>query len=70
MSANAMKLWARRVLPAGVTLYTLRHTHASASHPAGFTTPEAARRLGHGPGLHIETYAHVIDSISGTRYPT
>jgi integrase len=36
-----------------VTLYTLRHTHASALHYAGFTVPEAARRMGHGPALHV-----------------
>ena len=27
--------------------------------------PGAARRLGHGPGLHVETDAHAIDSMSG-----
>ena len=77
MTANAMKLWGRRGLrsaakePTGrddVTLYTLRHSHASALHYAGFTVPEAARRLGHGGGLHIETYSHVIDSLSGERH--
>jgi hypothetical protein len=36
--------------------------------PAGFTLPEAARRLGHGPGLHLQTYAHVIDALDGKRY--
>jgi len=46
----------------------LRHTHASACHYAGFTLPEAARRLGHGPGLHLQTYAHVIDALDGKRY--
>ena len=35
-----------------VTLYTLRHSHASALHPAGFTLPEAARRLGHAVAEH------------------
>jgi integrase len=68
MSPNAMKLWGRRHLPAGLRLYDLRHSHASALHYAGFTVPEAARRMGHGPGLHVETYAHVIDSITGTRH--
>lgn len=68
MSPNAMKLWGRRHLPAGLRLYDLRHSHASALHYCGFTVPEAARRLGHGPGLHVETYAHVIDSMTGTRY--
>jgi hypothetical protein len=47
---------------------SIRHSHASACHYAGFTIPEAARRLGHGAGLHVETYAHVVESISGTRY--
>jgi integrase len=48
-----------------VTLYSLRHTHASALHYAGFTVPAAARRLGHGPALHVTTYAHVIDALDG-----
>jgi integrase len=78
MTANAMKMWSRRTLRAAakaatggredVTLYTLRHTHASALHYAGFTVPEAARRMGHGAGLHVETYAHVIDGLNGRRY--
>lgn len=68
MSPNAMKLWGRRRLPDGLRLYDLRHSHASALHYAGFTVPEAARRLGHGPSLHVQTHAHVIEAISGTRY--
>jgi integrase len=77
MTQNASKLWGTRVLrPVAksitgrddVTAYTLRHTHASALHYCQHTIPEAARRLGHGPGLHVETYAHVIDAISGKRY--
>lgn len=51
-----------------VTAYTLRHTHASALHYAGWTVPEAARRMGHGPALHVQTYAHVIDAVKGKRY--
>jgi len=51
-----------------VTLYTLRHSHASALHPAGFTLPEAARRLGPAVAEHADVYAHVIDSLSGERY--
>jgi integrase len=66
MSPNAMKMWSRRNLP--VSLYALRHSHASALHYAGFTVPEAAERLGHGPALHVETYAHVIRAMSGQRY--
>jgi integrase len=50
------------------TTYTLRHTHASALHYADFTVPEAARRMGHGPALHVQTYAHVIDAVKGKRY--
>ncbi len=68
MSPNAMKLWGRRQLPDGLRLYDLRHSHASALHYCGFTVPEAAERMGHGPALHVETYAHVIKQIKGTRY--
>ena len=46
----------------------LLHSHASALHYAGFTPVEAANRLGHGVGLHWRHYAHVIESMSGTRY--
>lgn len=53
----------------GATLHTLRHTHASMLHYCGFTVPEAAQRLGHAPALHLKTYAHVIDAISGQRFP-
>jgi hypothetical protein len=24
--------------------------------------------MGHGPALHVQTYAHVIDAVQGTRY--
>jgi hypothetical protein len=51
-----------------VVLYTLRHSHASACHYAGFTPPEAAERIGHGLPLHWETYAHAIKTMSGKRY--
>jgi hypothetical protein len=56
------------VRPLSPVEYTLRHKHASACHYARFTVPEGARRLGHGPGLHVETYAHVIDALGGQRY--
>jgi integrase len=68
MSQNAMRLWARRALPEGVTLYRLRHTHASMLHYCGFTLPAAARRMGHGAQLHLRTYAHVIDALGAARY--
>ena len=62
MTAEAMKSWTRRTLPPDTTLYRLRHTHASLLHYCGYTVPEAAERMGHGPGLHVETYAHVIQA--------
>ncbi len=51
-----------------VTLYTLRHTHASACHYAKYTVPEAARRLGHSASQHIDVYAHPMDSMGTRRY--
>ena len=66
MTQNALKCWARRALP--VTLYTLRHSHASACHYAGLTLAEAARRLGHSQQTHVLHYSHVIEAISGKRY--
>jgi integrase len=77
ISAEGLKSWTRqRFAPRAqaatgrddVTLYTLRHTHASICHYAGLTVPEAARRLGHAPALHISTYAHVIDGMQGQRF--
>lgn len=77
LSDEGLKSWTRqrfapRVKAAlgreDVTLYTLRHTHASLCHYAGLTVPEAARRLGHSPALHVTTYAHVIDGMRGKRY--
>lgn len=73
MTASALNQWtwkvlqpvARSVLGEEITLYTLRHTHASALHYCGFTVPAAARRLGHGGPLHLRTYAHVIDALEG-----
>jgi integrase len=77
ISAEGIKTWARRHLARqanavtgrdDITLYTLRHTHASLCHYVGLTVPEAARRLGHSPTLHIATYAHVIDGLQGRRF--
>lgn len=77
MTQNARKPWSRRVIrPAArrvtgrtdTMLYTLRHTHASALHYSDFTVPAAAKRLGHGASLHVEGYAHVIDSVRGQRF--
>jgi integrase len=77
ISAEGLKSWTRQRLHSRVvtatgrddaTLYTLRHTAASLCHYAGLTVPEAARRLGHSPTLHISTYAHVIDGMQGQRF--
>ena len=78
MSANTMKLWNPRTFRPAVAevargfknsvVYTLRHSHASALHYAGFTPAEAAARMGHGLDLHWKTYAHVVESISGKRF--
>jgi hypothetical protein len=37
-------------------------------HYASFTAPEAAARLGHSLEVHRKHYAHVIETLSGTRY--
>jgi integrase len=72
MSANALKLWARRHLPEGVRVTDLRHSHASACHYVRtFTQPSILRRLGHGVQVHHRHYAGVIDQIEvsgGARY--
>lgn len=74
MSVYNFKAWGTRKLgPAAlklvgrddVTVYTFRHAHASALHYCGWTVPAAARRLGHGPALHVTHYAHVIDALEG-----
>lgn len=72
-SYNLKAVGARKLGPAAerligrddVTVYTLRHSHASALHYCGWTVPAAARRLGHGPALHVTHYAHVIDALEG-----
>ncbi len=51
-----------------ISAYTLRHTHASLLHYAGFTVPEAAERMGHSAVVHVGTYAHVIRKLAGRRY--
>jgi integrase len=73
---SGLKSWAwKHFIPAAaklgrddVTLYTLRHSHASACHYCGFTVPEAARRMGHSPALHVTTYAHQIDALVGRKH--
>jgi len=74
LSEQALKMWwqrtgkriAREATGRDVTLYTLRHSHASALHYIdGMTVPAAARRMGHGPALHLTHYAHVVDALEG-----
>lgn len=52
-----------------LTAYTLRHTHASLLHYAGYTVPRAAERMGHTQVEHLNTYAHVIDGLGDKRWP-
>lgn len=79
MTESALKQWGTKVLRPRVremtddrilkgSTYTLRHSHASALHYAGFTIAEAARRLGHTQQTHVKHYNHVIDAIRGERY--
>jgi len=68
--------WRREIAPVvaeitgrdDVTLYTLRHTHASALHYCGWTVPDAAERMGHTQVIHLETYAHPIKVIGSQRW--
>jgi integrase len=81
MTENALRLWGykrlRPVIKAATdgritngTTYTLRHSHASACHYVStLTVPEICRRLGHSQQTHFLYYAHVIEAISGERYP-
>jgi integrase len=67
MTANAMKLWARRHLPAGYRVTDLRHSHASACHyVSSLSLPGILRRLGHKQQAHFQHYATVIDDIEAT----
>lgn len=51
-----------------LTTYTLRHTHASMLHYAGYTPPRAAERMGHTLTEHVQTYAHVIAGVGDRRW--
>lgn len=78
MTESGLRSWGKQVLRPAIkaatdgritdgTLYRLRHSHASALHYCNFTVPEAARRMGHGPGLHLSTYAHCME-MGGQRW--
>jgi integrase len=71
---NQWNVYLQRIARAAIgrddlTAYTLRHTHASALHYAGYTVPRAAERMGHTTNVHLEHYAHVIDGLGDQRYP-
>lgn len=66
-NANQWNVYLRRIAAGAIgrddlTAYTLRHSHASALHYAGFTVPAAAARMGHTATVHLSTYAHVLDT--------
>jgi integrase len=77
LGVAGLRLWAYKHLDVvarratgrtDVTLYTLRHSHASALHYCGWTVPDAAERLGHSAVVHMGIYAHPIKVIGSRRY--
>ncbi len=75
-----LRLWgAKRLRPAverategritNATVYTQRHSHASACHYVRtLTLPVILRHLGRSRQTHFLHYAHVIDAIGEARY--
>jgi integrase len=51
----------------GVTSYSLRHAFASLLVKSGLNVVEIAAQLGHGPGVTLSTYAHLLDSLGDGR---
>ena len=51
----------------GVTPYSLRHAFASLLVKSGHNVVEIAAQLGHGPGVTLSTYAHLLDSLGDGR---
>ena len=47
----------------GVTPYSLRHAFASLLVKSGLNVVEIAAQLGHGPGVTLSTYGHVLESL-------
>ena len=77
LGRDGLSLWAYKHLDLAarraigrddVTLYTLRHSHASALHYCGWTVPDAAERMGHSAVVHMGIYAHPIKVIGAQRY--
>jgi excisionase family DNA binding protein len=77
LGQDGLRLWAYKFLDpvarratgrSDVTMYTLRHSHASALHYCGWTVPDAAERMGHSAVVHMGIYAHPIKVIGAQRY--
>ena len=60
LSPNAVtKMWKRALT--GVTLHSLRHTHASMLIAAGVDILTVSRRLGHAsPSITLDVYGHLV----------
>jgi integrase len=52
---------------ASATPYSLRHAFASLLVKSGHNVVEIAAQLGHGPGVTLSTYAHLLDSLGDGR---
>ena len=50
-----------------MTPYSLRHAFASLLVKSGLNVVEIAAQLGHGPGVTLSTYAHLLDSLGDGR---
>ena len=69
---NLAKAWAAITCTAeleGVTLHTLRHTHASVGVDEGLSLPVVGKLLGHSQSATTQRYAHV-DSLYGRWFET
>ena len=69
---HAYQSWRRRSFDAAATAagikatpYSLRHSFCSLLLAEGRNVIEVARQLGHGAGLTLGTYGHVIDELTG-----
>ena len=71
MTENGFEMWRGRVWTAALKAcgaryqrpYDLRHSFASLLLHEGRSVIDVARQLGHGAGLTIRTYGHVIDEL-------
>lgn len=73
ITKQAYKSWMRRSFKAAAedagvpwaTPYALRHSFCSLLLAEGRNVIEVARQLGHGAGLTLSTYGHVMDELAG-----